>query len=392
MTAAVYLTIVLAAIDRSARVALLVGATFGTVRGLAILLGARLRLPEAIRRSTDRFEALAGRSLAVAVAGADRRPGGRGGSLRRAVVVAVAAWGTPCTAFGGPATTRSATLRRNASAAHVVDKDAAVESDETLDQGRSVVRTRDESGLCTRDDRVGAGAFAGTALLGMVADERGLTIAAASGAAAAGCAAKVTISGPSHGNLVLSPNAVKVQTGQCVEFVNSTSSRVSLSVSRSGKTSTRPGSRRAVPATSPPPAAADNVSASSRAVPAVHRWRSVTATAPPSPVIRRRAAHRSRIRAVHRASTRRRRRTSEGRVEPQGSKHQSGKNARQAEELEAPAADAARHRHQAAAVAAAADGRGHRAAEGQQPRGRPGRSARPAGEHRHPTSTSRSPP
>jgi hypothetical protein len=68
MTAAVYLTIALAAMTGRPVAALLVGVTFGTVRGLAILLGVRLRSPEAIRRFHQRFESLAETSLAVAVA------------------------------------------------------------------------------------------------------------------------------------------------------------------------------------------------------------------------------------------------------------------------------------------------------------------------------------
>jgi MFS family permease len=68
MTAAVYLTIVLASLTGRPAVALLVGLTFGTVRGLAILLGTRLRSPAAIRRFHQRFESLAEASLATAVA------------------------------------------------------------------------------------------------------------------------------------------------------------------------------------------------------------------------------------------------------------------------------------------------------------------------------------
>jgi MFS family permease len=68
MTAAVYLTIVLAAMTGQPLAALLVGVTFGTVRGLAILLGVGLRSPEAIRRFHQRFESLAETSLAIAVA------------------------------------------------------------------------------------------------------------------------------------------------------------------------------------------------------------------------------------------------------------------------------------------------------------------------------------
>jgi MFS family permease len=67
MTAAVYLMIVVAALTRDPLVALLVGVTFGAVRGLAILAGARLTTPAAIRSFHDRFEGAAGRSRAFAV-------------------------------------------------------------------------------------------------------------------------------------------------------------------------------------------------------------------------------------------------------------------------------------------------------------------------------------
>jgi MFS family permease len=67
MTAAVYLTVVLAAMTGQAGVGLAVGLTFGAVRGLAILLGAGLTTPAAIRRFHARFEALGAASLAVAV-------------------------------------------------------------------------------------------------------------------------------------------------------------------------------------------------------------------------------------------------------------------------------------------------------------------------------------
>lgn len=67
MTAAVYLTIVLAAMTGQPGLGALVGLTFGVVRALAILLGAGLTTPEAIRRFHQRFESLAGASLAIAV-------------------------------------------------------------------------------------------------------------------------------------------------------------------------------------------------------------------------------------------------------------------------------------------------------------------------------------
>jgi MFS family permease len=67
MTAAVYLTIVVAALTRDPLVALLVGTTFGAARGLAILAGMRLTTPAAIRSFHDRFEGAAGRSRSFAV-------------------------------------------------------------------------------------------------------------------------------------------------------------------------------------------------------------------------------------------------------------------------------------------------------------------------------------
>jgi hypothetical protein len=57
MTAAVYLTVVLAALTGRPSVALAVGAAFGLVRGLAVLAGARLTTPDALRRFHQRFEA-----------------------------------------------------------------------------------------------------------------------------------------------------------------------------------------------------------------------------------------------------------------------------------------------------------------------------------------------
>lgn len=93
MTAAVYLTIVLAALTGRPLTALLVGVTFGTVRGLAILLGARLRSPEAIRRFHQRFESLAATSLAIAVAAQIVVLAVAAGRFAGPAVVAVAAAG-----------------------------------------------------------------------------------------------------------------------------------------------------------------------------------------------------------------------------------------------------------------------------------------------------------
>ena len=68
MTAAVYLTVVVAALTGQPAVALGVGLVFGLVRGLAVLLGSRLTTPEAIRHFHRRLEGLAPWSLRAAVA------------------------------------------------------------------------------------------------------------------------------------------------------------------------------------------------------------------------------------------------------------------------------------------------------------------------------------
>jgi hypothetical protein len=59
MTAAVYLTVALAALTGSPLVALAIGALFGLVRGLAILLGARITSTERLVAFHRRFDALA---------------------------------------------------------------------------------------------------------------------------------------------------------------------------------------------------------------------------------------------------------------------------------------------------------------------------------------------
>jgi hypothetical protein len=69
MTAAVYLMIVLGALTARPLVALALGSGFGLFRGLALLLGARLRTPLAIRVMHARFEAVAAWSLGAAVVG-----------------------------------------------------------------------------------------------------------------------------------------------------------------------------------------------------------------------------------------------------------------------------------------------------------------------------------
>jgi MFS family permease len=68
MTAAVYLAVVTAALTGSPLAALAVGTCFGLVRGLAVLAGARLTSPAAIRSFHRRFDAASPWSLRVAVA------------------------------------------------------------------------------------------------------------------------------------------------------------------------------------------------------------------------------------------------------------------------------------------------------------------------------------
>ncbi len=67
-TAAVYLTIVLAALGANPRVALAVGASFGFVRGLAVLLGRGITSAEALAAFHRRFTAWGPRVLAATVA------------------------------------------------------------------------------------------------------------------------------------------------------------------------------------------------------------------------------------------------------------------------------------------------------------------------------------
>lgn len=100
-----------------------------------------------------------------------------------------------------------------------------------------MLRAQDDSVLGAKNESVHRAYLpVGIALLGMLATSAGLAIAAADGAAAATCAAKVTISGPSHGHLVLSPSSVKVQVGSCVEYVNSTNTKLTLTISQGNKT------------------------------------------------------------------------------------------------------------------------------------------------------------
>jgi hypothetical protein len=58
MTSAVYLMIVLAALVGDPLIAIVLGASFGLIRGLAVLLGSRLTTPAALRAFHRRFEQL----------------------------------------------------------------------------------------------------------------------------------------------------------------------------------------------------------------------------------------------------------------------------------------------------------------------------------------------
>ena len=58
MTAALYLLIVLAALSQSVAVAIALGAVFGLIRGLAVLLGRTITNPESLRSFHRRFSAI----------------------------------------------------------------------------------------------------------------------------------------------------------------------------------------------------------------------------------------------------------------------------------------------------------------------------------------------
>jgi plastocyanin len=162
----------------------------------------------------------------------------------------------------------------------------------------------------------------------MLVVSAGLSIAGATGAAAAGCAATVTISGPSHGHLVLSPSSVKVQTGQCVAFVNSTSSKVTLSISRSGKSLYGAGiAKGGSAAFTPTSAGTDAVSASSQVLLLKFTGGgSVTVTAPPSPHPSKSNSPKSNNPNPKHSSSPKHPQVASN---PKGSKHQSGKHANQ---------------------------------------------------------------
>ena len=67
MTAAVYLTVALAVLSGSPMLALLVGLTFGLVRGSAVLLSSRARQPAELRRLHERLDRFAPLSLHAAM-------------------------------------------------------------------------------------------------------------------------------------------------------------------------------------------------------------------------------------------------------------------------------------------------------------------------------------
>ena len=83
MTAAVYLTVMMAALTGSAVTAMALALLFGATRGAAILLGAGLTEPDRLRRFHRRFEAL-GPAVRLGVIGVQ---------IAVAVVASGAAWG-----------------------------------------------------------------------------------------------------------------------------------------------------------------------------------------------------------------------------------------------------------------------------------------------------------
>jgi hypothetical protein len=68
----------------------------------------------------------------------------------------------------------------------------------------------------------------------------GTVLAVVEGAAAVTCTATMTVSGPSHGNLTVTPGSTSVRLGACVEFDNSSPAKVTLTVTETGgKTDSR---------------------------------------------------------------------------------------------------------------------------------------------------------
>src|SRR5581483_4919561 len=126
----------------------------------------------------------------------------------------------------------------------------------------------------------------GLVALGLVTAGGGVTAAATGSAAAATCAATVTITGPNHGHLVLTPSAVKVQVGQCVQYVNSTNAKVQLTITQGSKTVYGPSNiaKNGSANFTPSGAGKDAVSASSQVLLIKFTGSgTVTATTAPSP-------------------------------------------------------------------------------------------------------------
>jgi MFS family permease len=107
MTAAVYVTVVLAALTGSPQLAMGIAVLFGLTRGLAILLGANLTDPERLRRFHRRFEELGPTVrwavIVVQMAVATVAAGASWGLPGAAVAVAIATVAVLSTRGGAPA-------------------------------------------------------------------------------------------------------------------------------------------------------------------------------------------------------------------------------------------------------------------------------------------------
>jgi hypothetical protein len=89
MTAAVYLVATLAVLTGSLTAALVIGAAFGAVRGLTILVAAPARTPDRLRAAHRRIAALAGPSLRVCLAMSAAVAGVAGYALAGPIVAVV---------------------------------------------------------------------------------------------------------------------------------------------------------------------------------------------------------------------------------------------------------------------------------------------------------------
>jgi hypothetical protein len=76
----------------------------------------------------------------------------------------------------------------------------------------------------------------GVASVVLAAALGGGVVVAVSGTAAAGCAARITFNGPSGSKLEASPSSVSVAVKECVQFTNSTSDTLSVTVTQGGRT------------------------------------------------------------------------------------------------------------------------------------------------------------